>query len=74
MIMGVIFAHKRYPLVKYFCILLIVLGVAGFMYKDGKADAAHKFEFGWGQILLVSCGDSVDCCCDLRIFCVSETK
>ena len=54
MIMGVIFAHKRYHLVKYFCILLIVLGVAGFMYKDHKTEETKSFDFGWGEILLVN--------------------
>lgn len=57
MIMGVLFAHKKYPIAKYFCILLISLGVALFVYKDSKAatsglDAGHTF--GWGEILLVS--------------------
>jgi len=34
MILGVLLARKRYPLVKYLCVLLIVLGVALFMYKE----------------------------------------
>ena len=55
MILGVLLAGKRYPLAKYFCILMIVVGVAAFMYKDGKADASDSmFDFGVGEILLVS--------------------
>ena len=57
MVMGVLFAHKKYPVAKYFCILLISLGVALFVYKDSKAaasglDTGHTF--GWGELLLVS--------------------
>ena len=55
MIMGVLYAKKKYPLQKYIFVLLIVIGVAIFTYKDqsGKGlDADHTF--GWGEILLVS--------------------
>jgi UDP-galactose transporter B1 len=41
MILGVIFGRKRYPMLKYLFVLLIVIGVAMFMYKD-KAAAAAK--------------------------------
>ena len=34
MILGVLLARKRYPLMKYICVLFIVLGVALFFYKD----------------------------------------
>ena len=34
MILGALLANKRYPLIKYFCVLLIVIGVALFLYKD----------------------------------------
>lgn len=56
MVMGVLFAHKRYPLAKYFCVLLITIGVALFIYKDSKnsskgLDADHTF--GIGEMLLV---------------------
>ena len=34
MILGVLLARKRYPLIKYICVLFIVLGVALFFYKD----------------------------------------
>ena len=55
MILGVIVAHKRYPLQKYLFVLMIVMGVAMFVYKDKKGsavDADHTF--GWGEALLVS--------------------
>ncbi|XP_002125771.2 solute carrier family 35 member B1 isoform X1 [Ciona intestinalis] len=55
MILGVLLAHKRYPIAKYFCVLMIVLGVAGFMYKDGKdsGDSAGLVSMGFGEILLL---------------------
>lgn len=34
MILGVLLAGKRYPLIKYVCVLLIVIGVALFLFKD----------------------------------------
>ena len=55
MIMGVLYAKKKYPLQKYIFVLLITIGVAIFTYKDqsGKGvDQDHTF--GWGEILLVS--------------------
>ena len=55
MVMGVLFAHKRYPIAKYFCVLLITIGVALFIYKDSKnpgLDTDHTF--GIGEVLLVS--------------------
>ncbi|CAF4717986.1 unnamed protein product [Rotaria sp. Silwood1] len=36
MLLGVLVARKRYPLIKYFYVLLIVLGVVLFMYKKPK--------------------------------------
>ena len=58
MVMGVLFAHKRYPIAKYFCILLISAGVVLFIYKDSKQtdkglDTDHSF--GISEMLLV-CG------------------
>ncbi len=35
MVLGVVLGRKRYPALKYLFILLIVAGVALFMYKDG---------------------------------------
>ena len=52
--------HRRYPLVKYFSVLLIVVGVALFLYKDtaGVADDdPHQWRlfdlFGAGELLVV---------------------
>ena len=45
MILGVLLARKRYPLVKYFCVLLIVLGVALFLFKDVSVLATMRFIF-----------------------------
>lgn len=53
MILGALLANKRYPLIKYLCVLLIVLGVALFLYKDKKTTAAHQPKFGFGELLLV---------------------
>nr|CAB3266233.1 solute carrier family 35 member B1 [Phallusia mammillata] len=55
MILGVIFAHKRYPVVKYLFVLMIVTGVAGFIYKDSKAvdSGDHLFSIGFGEMLLL---------------------
>ncbi|XP_067686950.1 solute carrier family 35 member B1-like [Haliotis asinina] len=54
MILGVLLARKRYPMAKYFCVLLIVMGVAMFMYKDqaNKAKEAHS-GLGMGEFLLL---------------------
>ena len=54
MVLGVLVARKQYPLQKYVFVLMIVLGVALFIYKDKQGaalDADHTF--GWGEILLV---------------------
>ncbi|XP_059141733.1 solute carrier family 35 member B1-like [Physella acuta] len=55
MILGVVFARKRYPLAKYLCVLLIVLGVAMFMYKDNKSSKKSETAsiLGTGEILLL---------------------
>ncbi|ESO86832.1 hypothetical protein LOTGIDRAFT_128290 [Lottia gigantea] len=53
MILGVLIARKRYPLVKYLFVLMIVLGVALFMYKDDKAAKSDKHEIGIGEFLLL---------------------
>lgn len=51
MILGVLIARKRYPLVKYFSVLLIVLGVALFLFKDKKSNSVEST--GWGEGLLL---------------------
>lgn len=55
MILGVTILRKKYPLAKYLCVLLIVSGVALFLYKPNKSSAvADDHIFGFGEILLVS--------------------
>lgn len=54
MLMGVLFARKRYPSAKYAYVLLIVIGCALFLYKDSKASSsASAFQLGWGELLLL---------------------
>ena len=54
MLLGVLLAKKRYPILKYFCVLLIVIGVAIFVFKDSKASSAGaESVFGFGELLLV---------------------
>ncbi|XP_069119471.1 solute carrier family 35 member B1-like [Argopecten irradians] len=54
MILGILFARKRYPAAKFLFVLMIVIGVAMFLYKD-KAPTAKdtKSLFGFGEILLL---------------------
>lgn len=55
MILGVTLLKKKYPLAKYLCVLLIVGGVALFLYKPNKSSAVvDDYGFGFGEILLVS--------------------
>ena len=55
MILGVTILRKKYPLAKYLCVLLIVSGVALFLYKPNKSSAvSDDHVFGFGEILLVS--------------------
>lgn len=57
---GVLIGHQRYPLLKYLIVLLIVVGVIMFNYKDGSGrssgDAQWKlFDLiGPGEFLVVS--------------------
>ncbi|XP_076067912.1 solute carrier family 35 member B1 homolog meigo isoform X1 [Oratosquilla oratoria] len=53
MVLGVLIGRKSYPLRKYFFILMIVIGVALFMYKDKKAATAEATGLGLGEILLL---------------------
>lgn len=54
MLLGVTLLRKKYPLAKYLCVLLIVGGVALFLYKPNKSSAvADDHVFGFGEILLV---------------------
>ncbi|XP_019637760.1 PREDICTED: solute carrier family 35 member B1-like [Branchiostoma belcheri] len=54
LILGVLLARKRYPLAKYLFVLLIVAGVAIFVYKDNVQAKADDHVFGWGEILLLA--------------------
>jgi len=58
MVFGVIFAGKRYAWRKYAYVLLIVIGMAIFLYKPdgggGKETAESGFQFGAGELLLVA--------------------
>uniref|UniRef100_A0A8C5Q4M5 Solute carrier family 35 member B1 n=1 Tax=Leptobrachium leishanense TaxID=445787 RepID=A0A8C5Q4M5_9ANUR len=54
MLLGVTLLKKKYPLTKYLCVLLIVLGVALFMYKPRNADVTGDTRvFGYGELLLL---------------------
>ncbi|XP_013385212.1 solute carrier family 35 member B1 isoform X2 [Lingula anatina] len=54
MILGVLVARKRYPLLKYLFVLMIVTGVALFMYKDKKPKSGQEeHSLGMGEILLL---------------------
>jgi len=53
MILGVLLAKKSYPLIKYLCVLFIVLGCALFLYKDKKNVASEEAGTGYGEILLL---------------------
>ncbi|KAL0993273.1 hypothetical protein UPYG_G00105530 [Umbra pygmaea] len=53
MILGVFVLRKKYPLVKYLCVLLIVSGVALFLYKPNRTATSSESAFGFGEILLL---------------------
>lgn len=42
MILGVLLGRKSYPLKKYMFVLLVVVGVALFMFKDGKSKSSQS--------------------------------
>lgn len=53
MILGVLIGQKTYALQKYLFVLLIVIGVVLFMYKDGKSNSqATADKSGVGELLL----------------------
>merc|ERR1712179_337969 len=58
LILGVLIGRKSYPLLKYLFILMIVTGVALFMYKDQKGttedNSANQAILGAGEILLLA--------------------
>ncbi|KAE8575150.1 hypothetical protein XENTR_v10003739 [Xenopus tropicalis] len=54
MLLGVTLLRKKYPLSKYLCVLLIVLGVALFMYKPkNTGSGGDEHTFGYGELLLL---------------------
>ncbi|XP_062614110.1 solute carrier family 35 member B1-like [Saccostrea cucullata] len=55
LILGILFARKRYPAAKFLFVLMIVLGVAMFLYKDsGKTQKSdHDSIIGVGELLLL---------------------
>ena len=60
LIFGVLIGHRKYPLIKYLIVVLIVAGVIMFNYKDGSGrsngDQQGKvFDLiGAGELLVVS--------------------
>ena len=57
MILGVVWARKRYRCVKYVFVVMITIGIAVFMYKPASAaadtDVTGSPVFGFGEFLLV---------------------
>ena len=53
MLLGVLIGNKQYSVKKYICIVLIVVGVALFMFKDGKTSGSEDASFGMGEVLLI---------------------
>ncbi|KAI5097271.1 solute carrier family 35 member B1 [Silurus meridionalis] len=54
MILGVTILRKKYPMAKYLCVLLIVTGVALFLYKPNKTSTSpDEHVFGFGEMLLL---------------------
>lgn len=53
MLLGVLLGRKSYTLQKYMFVLLIVIGVILFMFKDGKTSNAPLENEGLGQLLLI---------------------
>ncbi|XP_078501389.1 solute carrier family 35 member B1 isoform X2 [Lissotriton helveticus] len=53
MLLGVTLLKKRYPLAKYLCVLLIVSGVALFMYRPKNGNTEDNHVFGYGELLLL---------------------
>lgn len=61
MLLGVTLLRKKYPPAKYLCVLLIVAGVALFLYKPKKGAGSEDHVFGYGELLLVSPGRGGTC-------------
>jgi len=52
MLLGVTLLKKKYPKAKYLCVLLIVAGVALFMYKPKQVVGMEEHTVGYGELLL----------------------
>lgn len=52
MILSVLLGRKSYPFRKYCFVLLVVTGVALFMYKDNKAGTSNTI-FGYGEMMIM---------------------
>lgn len=53
MLLGVLLGRKSYSLQKYMFVLLIVIGVVLFMFKEGKSNSSPLEQEGLGQLLLI---------------------
>jgi solute carrier family 35 (UDP-galactose transporter), member B1 len=56
MVLGVLVGKKQYALKKYIFVIMIVIGVVLFMFKDNTAGAGMKqteSSFGIGEVLLL---------------------
>lgn len=53
MILSVLVGKKSYPFKKYCFVLLVVVGVALFMYKDNKSSPGSSHFFGYGEFLIM---------------------
>ncbi|XP_032285068.1 solute carrier family 35 member B1 [Halichoerus grypus] len=53
MLLGVTLLKKKYPKAKYLCVLLIVAGVALFMYKPKQVVGMEEHTVGYGELLLL---------------------
>lgn len=53
MVLGVLLGRKSYPLKKYLFIVLIVIGVVLFMFKEQAKKGGDAQGFGIGEVLLL---------------------
>lgn len=53
MILSVLYGKKSYPLKKYLFVLLVVIGVAIFMYKENKSTSNISTIFGFGELMIL---------------------
>ena len=54
MVLGVLYGRKSYPLKKYFFILMIVCGVALFVWKDGRSTSNDSSQVSGYVLLMLS--------------------